>query len=204
MKIICIGRNYIDHAKELNSSIPEEPVFFLKPDSSLLIRNRPFYYPDFSQDVHYELELVLRISRVGKNIKEEYANSYFDAINIGIDFTARDIQRKCIKNGLPWEVAKAFDRSAVIGDEFIPRESFSNLDKINFHLDINGKTVQEGNSGNMIFNFAKLIVHISQFMTLKMGDLIYTGTPAGVGPVNIGDRLEGYLNGEKIIDFKVK
>lgn len=204
MKIICIGRNYIDHVKEMNSPMPEEPVFFLKPDSSLLIRNRPFYFPDFSKDVHYELELVIRISRVGKNIKEEYANTYFDAIGLGIDFTARDIQSKCIKDGLPWEVAKAFDRSAVIGEEFYPRESFSNLDNINFHLNINGETVQTGNTGQMIFNFAKLIVHVSQFMTLKMGDLIYTGTPAGVGPVKIGDRLEGYLEEEKLLDFKVK
>ncbi|MBU2649341.1 MAG: fumarylacetoacetate hydrolase family protein [Bacteroidetes bacterium] len=204
MKIICIGRNYLDHAKELNSAIPKEPVFFLKPDSALLIRNRPFYYPEFSHDVHYEVELVLKIKRVGKNILEENANTYIDSIGLGIDFTARDIQRQCIKEGLPWEVAKAFDRSAVISDDFIPRENFSNLGKIEFHLNLNGITVQKGNSRDMIFNFAKLIEHVSRFMTLKMGDLIYTGTPAGVGPVKIGDRLEGFIGAEKLLDFKVK
>jgi len=204
MKIICIGRNYLDHAKELNSAIPKEPVFFLKPDSALLIRNRPFYYPEFSHDVHYEIELVLKIKRVGKNILEENANTYIDSIGLGIDFTARDIQRQCIKDGLPWEVAKGFDRSAVISDDFIPRENFSNPGNIDFSLNLNGITVQKGNSRDMIFNFAKLIEHVSRFMTLKMGDLIYTGTPAGVGPVKIGDRLEGFLGSEKLLDFKVK
>ncbi len=204
MKIICIGRNYKDHIREFNNEIPEEPVFFLKPDSSLLIKNRPFYYPYFSEDVQYEAELVIRISRVGKNIKKEFAGSYFNAIGIGIDFTARDLQRKCIQKGLPWEIAKGFDRSAVISEEFRSKEKFPNVNNIEFRLELNGKTVQKGNTSNMVFSFDTLISYISKYMTLKTGDLIYTGTPSGVGPVKIGDRLKAYIGGDKYMDFRVK
>ncbi len=204
MKIICIGRNYADHAKELKNEIPEEPVFFLKPDSALLINNRPFYYPFISDDVQYETELVIRISRVGKNIQEEYAAGYFDAIGLGIDFTARDIQRKCIKKGLPWEMAKGFDRSAPISEEFFSKEEFKNIKNIDFSLKVNGEEVQRGNSKDLIFDFDQVISYVSKFMTLKMGDLIYTGTPAGVGKVKIGDRLEGFIGDEKMFDFKVR
>ncbi len=204
MKIICIGRNYADHAKELKNEIPEEPIFFLKPDSALLINNRPFYYPFISDDVQYETELVIRISRVGKNIQEEYASDYYDAIGLGIDFTARDIQKKCIKNGLPWEIAKGFDRSAPIGEEFLSKDEFKDVKNIDFSLKINGEVVQKGNSKDVIFSFDRVISYISKFMTLKMGDLIFTGTPAGVGQVKIGDRLEGYIGEEKMFDFKVR
>lgn len=204
MKIICIGRNYADHAKELNNKIPEEPIFFLKPESALLIRNRPFYYPYFSEEVHYETEIVIRISRVGKNVQEEYADSYYDAIGLGIDFTARDIQRKCVKNGLPWEISKGFDRSAPISEVFLSKDEFKDVNKIDFHLDINGTTVQKGNTRDLVFSYEKLISHVSRYMTLKMGDLIYTGTPSGVGPVQIGDRLEGYIGDDKMLDFKVQ
>jgi 2-keto-4-pentenoate hydratase/2-oxohepta-3-ene-1,7-dioic acid hydratase in catechol pathway len=198
MKIICIGRNYIEHAKELNNPLPENPVFFLKPDTALLIRNRPFYYPDFSSDIHYETELVLKIGKVGKSVPEKYALDFIDKIGLGFDLTARDLQQKCKEKGLPWEIAKGFDYSAPLSDEFIEKEGFTDLRNIPFRLDLNGHTVQSGNSGDMIFSFEKIISYVSRFMTLRTGDLIFTGTPAGVGPIKIGDKLEGYL-GEKLM-----
>lgn len=193
MKIICIGRNYIDHAKELNNPVPENPVFFLKPDTALVRRNRPFYYPDFSEDIHYECELVLKISKLGKNIHKKFAHTYYNEIGIGIDFTARDLQSKAKAKGLPWEIAKAFDASAPLSMEFIKKDEFHDLNNISFRLDKNGETVQEGNSGDMIFDFDEIISYLSIFFTLKTGDLIFTGTPAGVGPVKVGDELEGYV-----------
>lgn len=203
MKIICIGKNYALHVKEMNSDIPEEPVFFMKPDSSLLLNNKPFFYPEFSKNIHYEVELVLKINRVGKNIEEKYAHRYFDEIGLGVDITARDIQKRCIEKGLPWEVAKSFDSSAVLG-RFVPKNKLPSPDNINFSLNKSGKEVQNDNSGNMLFSFDEIIAYVSKFLTLKTGDLIYTGTPPGVGPVEIGDRLEGYLEKQKMFDFMIK
>jgi 2-keto-4-pentenoate hydratase/2-oxohepta-3-ene-1,7-dioic acid hydratase in catechol pathway len=204
MKIICIGRNYREHARELNSPLTDNPIFFLKPDTALVIRNRPFYYPDFSNFIHYEVELVMKICKVGKSIPEKYAGDYFDRIGLGFDFTARDIQQKCKENGLPWLISKGFDYSAPISAEFISKENIQNLRNISFHMELNGKRVQEGNSGEMIFSFEKIIAYISKFMTLRTGDLIFTGTPAGVGPVKIGDKLEGYMEGRKMITCLIK
>lgn len=204
MKIICIGRNYVEHARELSNPLPENPVFFLKPDSALVIRNRPFYYPDFSTDIHYETELVLKICKVGKSIPEKYAQDYYDQIGLGFDFTARDLQQKCKEKGLPWEIAKGFDYSAPISQEFIPKESVPDLKNISFHLELNGKRVQEGHSGEMIFSFEKIIAYVSKFMTLQTGDLIFTGTPSGVGPVKIGDKLEAFLEDRKMIICHIK
>ncbi len=203
MKIICIGRNYSDHAKEMNSPVPTEPVIFMKPDTALLKDNAPFYYPEFTQDLHHEVEIVLKISKVGKHIAEQFAHKYYSEIGLGIDFTARDLQAECKKQGLPWEKAKAFDNSAPIG-EFVSIDELKDKNKIDFHLDVNGKTVQQGNTSDLIFSYDQLIAYISKFVTLRMGDLIYTGTPAGVGPVKIGDRLEGYMEGKKMFDFVVK
>ena len=203
MKIICIGRNYAEHAKELNNPVPKEPVFFLKPDSALLRNNFPFFIPDFSQEIHYETELVLRICKLGKAILPKFAHTYYDAIGLGIDFTARDLQQKCKEKGLPWEIAKAFDGSAPIGN-FIDKSEFPDHSNIKFHLDINGETIQQGNSFDMIFSFDLLIAHVSRYITLKTGDYIFTGTPAGVGPVKINDRLEAFLEGKKLLDFRVK
>jgi acylpyruvate hydrolase len=203
MKIICIGRNYVAHAKELNNEVPTTPVFFMKPDSALVISNRPFFYPDFSSDVHHEIEVVIRIDRLGRSIEEKYADRYFTEIGLGVDFTARDLQAKQKEKGLPWEIAKGFDYSAPIS-EFFPVKNYKDLRDLSFKLDINGKTVQDGNTSLMIFSFEKIISYVSRFMTLKTGDLIFTGTPAGVGPVAINDRLEAYLEGEKIMDFPVK
>jgi len=203
MKIICIGRNYIDHAKELNNPVPSKPVFFLKPDSALVIRNRPFYYPEFSEDVHHELEVVIKINRLGKSIEEKFADRYFAEIGLGIDFTARDLQAEAKQKGLPWEIAKGFDYSAPIS-KFIPVSKFDDIHRLGFHLDINGERVQVGNTADMIFTFERIISYVSRFMTLKTGDLIYTGTPAGVGPVKQGDHLEGWLEDVKLLDFHVK
>jgi len=203
MKIICIGRNYVAHAKELNNEVPEIPVFFLKPDSALVLDNRPFFYPEFSKDVQYELEVVIRINRLGRSIEQQYANRYFNEIALGVDFTARDLQAEQKKKGLPWEIAKGFDYSAPVS-EFFPLKEFGDIHTLAFRLDLNGKTVQEGNTSLMIFSFEKIIAYVSRFMTLKTGDLIYTGTPAGVGPVAINDRLEAYLEGKKLMDFPVK
>ncbi|MGC9470723.1 MAG: fumarylacetoacetate hydrolase family protein [Bacteroidales bacterium] len=202
MKIICIGRNYADHARELNNPLPEKPIFFLKPDSAILIHNKPFYLPDFMGSIHFEAELVVRIKRLGKNIAPKFASRYYDAVTLGIDFTARDLQNECRKNGLPWEIAKAFDGSAAVGPfRSIPSRGLQNL---LFRLDINGRTVQEGNTAHMIFPVDELIAYVSKFMTLRTGDLLFTGTPAGVGPVEKNDRLEAYLEGEKLLDFFVR
>lgn len=203
MKIICIGRNYVAHAKELNNPLPEEPVFFMKPDTAIIIRNRPFFYPEFSKSIHYELELVLKISKNGRHIPEKFAGTYFNEIGLGIDFTARDIQQRQKEKGLPWEAAKAFDGSAPIS-KFVPVESLNDGKNIRFHLLKNGEKVQDGDSGLMIFSFEKIISYVSKFVTLKMGDLIFTGTPAGVGEVNIGDHLEGFLEGQQMLKCDVK
>ena len=203
MKIICIGRNYVAHAKELNNEVPTIPVFFMKPDSALVIANRPFFYPEFSNDVHHELEVVIRIDKLGRSIEEKYAHRYFSEIGLGVDFTARDLQAQQKAKGLPWEIAKGFDYSAPIS-EFFPVTKFKDIHNLSFRLDVNGKTVQDGSTSLMIFSFEKIISYVSQFMTLKTGDFIYTGTPAGVGPVAINDRLEAYLEGEKLMDFPVK
>ncbi|MDR2010615.1 MAG: fumarylacetoacetate hydrolase family protein [Bacteroidales bacterium] len=203
MKIICIGLNYKDHIKELNSAYPENPVFFLKPESSLLRNGKDFYLPGFSENIQYEIEVVLRINRLGKHIQAKFAHRYYDAIGLGIDFTARDLQKKCKENGLPWEISKAFDGSAVISD-FIPVEEFRNTENIEFSLYQNENIMQSGNTSDMIFNFSEIIEYISKFMTLKIGDLIYTGTPSGVGKVSIGDNLKAYLNGREMINMKIK
>ena len=203
MKILAIGRNYVNHAKELNNPVPKEPVVFSMPDSALLKNNNDFYYPDFSKDIHHELELVIKINRVGKNIPIEFAHRYYEEIGLGIDFTARDIQAECKKKGLPWEKAKAFDGAAPIS-KFIPKNKFKSVDNLNFNLDINGERVQAGNTSNMIFSVDFLISYLSQFFTLKIGDMIFTGTPEGVGPVKIGDHLVADLEGEKLLDFYVK
>ena len=204
MKIICIGKNYLEHIREMEGKIPEEPIFFLKPDTALLRNNDPFYIPEWTGNLHHEVELVLRICRLGKNIEMKFAHRYYDAISLGIDFTARDVQSELMRKGLPWEKAKAFDYSAAISSKFFPLSSFSELQEIRFRLDVNNQTVQQATSELMIFGFDEIISHISKFMTLKIGDLIYTGTPAGVGPVKIGDKLEGYLEDEKMFDFRIR
>lgn len=201
MKIICIGRNYAEHAKEMKSDIPTEPVFFMKPDTALL-KDNDFYLPDFTKDLHHEIELVIKISKAGKHIEEQFASKYYSEVGLGIDFTARDIQAKCKEKGLPWEKAKAFDNSAPIG-KFINKDQL-NLANIHFELKINGQSKQVGNSKDLIFSFDKVISYVSQFISLKVGDLIYTGTPEGVGPVKIGDKLEGFLNGESFLNLTVK
>ena len=203
MKIIAVGRNYAEHAKELNNPVPASPVIFLKPDTAVLKDNKPFYYPDFSNDIQYELEIVLKISKEGKHISEKFAGTYFDEIGLGIDFTARDIQQNHKEKGLPWELAKAFDNSAPIS-RFIPKINFQDLYNINFHLNMNEKTVQQGNTKDVIFSFERLIAYISQYITLKKGDLIFTGTPQGVGKVAIGDKLTGYIEHERLLDVEIK
>ncbi|GGG56913.1 2-hydroxyhepta-2,4-diene-1,7-dioate isomerase [Hymenobacter glacieicola] len=204
MKILCIGRNYAEHIAELQNEMPDAPVIFAKPDTALLQRNQPFFMPDFSQDIHHEIELVLRVCKNGKNIEEKFAPTYFDAIGLGIDFTARDLQSKLKSKGLPWELAKGFDGSAPISQEFKPVADFPDLKNIDFRLEVNGEVRQQGNSSLMLHDFNKIISYISQFITLKMGDLIFTGTPSGVGPVKIGDQLTGYLADEKLLDLAVK
>ena len=204
MKIICVGRNYVAHVNELNNELPKEPVLFMKPDSALLRNNDPFYIPEWTTDLHHEVELIVRINKLGKNIDKKFAHRYYKEIGLGIDFTARDVQNALKEKGLPWEKAKAFDHSAVICPEFVSIDSFSDRNAIRFRLDINGNAVQEGDSSLMIFPVDDIIAHVSKYFTLKIGDLIYTGTPAGVGPVKVGDRLEGYLEGIKKFDFWVK
>ncbi len=195
--------NYADHVKELNNEVPEKPVFFLKPDTALVHDNKPFFYPGFSSEVHHEVELVLKINRLGRNIDEKFAHRYYDKIGVGIDFTARDLQREYRKKGLPWEISKAFDNSAPLG-KFISINSLHEPDNISLRLDINGKTVQKGSSSDMIFSFDQIISYVSRFITLKIGDLIFTGTPAGVGPVKPGDRLQAWINEEMLMDFYVR
>lgn len=202
MKIICIGRNYADHAKEMNSPVPEAPMFFMKPDTAVLKDGNDFYHPDFSNDIHYECELVVRVNKVGKNIQEKFAHKYYSEVTLGIDFTARDLQSVCKEKSHPWEIAKAFDNSAALSNQFISVDQLSN--PITFEFQKNGETVQKGTTDDMIFTIDRLIAHISKFITLKVGDLIFTGTPAGVGPITIGDRLEGFLEGKKMFEFRVK
>jgi len=203
MKIICIGRNYVAHIREMNNDVSSEPVFFMKPDSALVTGNKPFYYPDFSSNVHHELEVVLRVDRPGRSIDEGSAGRHFKELALGVDFTARDLQNSAREKGLPWEIAKAFDYSAPVSS-FLPVSKFKDIHDLSFRLDLNGKTVQEGSTALMIYSFEKIIAHVSRFISLKTGDLIFTGTPAGVGPVKPGDRLEAYLEGEKLMDFPVK
>lgn len=203
MKIICVGRNYCEHAKEMNAPVPENPVVFLKPDTSLIRNNQPFFYPNFSKEIHYELEIVLKVNRLGRNIAERFAPRYFSEIALGVDFTARDIQQQCKEQGLPWEISKAFDGSAPIS-KFVSIDSLNDIGTIDFWLEKNGVEVLRGNSSQMIFNYSRIIAYVSQFFTLKIGDLIFTGTPAGVGPVAIGDRLKGYMNGNLMLDFFVR
>ncbi|MFP5470646.1 MAG: fumarylacetoacetate hydrolase family protein [Bacteroidia bacterium] len=202
MKIICIGRNYVNHAKELGNAIPTEPVFFMKPDTALL-KEGDFYHPDFSNDIHHEIEIVVRINKVGKNIEEQFAHKYYNEISLGIDFTARDLQEKCKEKGLPWEKAKAFDNSAPISNTWLNVGDLK-LETLNFKLLKNGTEVQTGNTSDMIFSVDKLIAYVSKFVTLKVGDLIFTGTPEGVGKVSVGDHLEGFVEEKKILDFRVK
>lgn len=203
MKIICIGRNYADHAKEMNSNIPEVPMFFMKSDISLLRPGTPFFYPSFSNDIHYECEVVVKIDRVGKNIAERFAHKYYSEIGLGIDFTARDLQAECKKKGHPWEIAKSFEGSAAICKHFIPVEGMD-VQNLQFSMTQNGETVQEGSTSDMIFTIHQLISYISKFMTLKKGDLIYTGTPAGVGPIAIGDELKGFMGEKEMFRVLVK
>jgi 2-keto-4-pentenoate hydratase/2-oxohepta-3-ene-1,7-dioic acid hydratase in catechol pathway len=203
MKIIAIGRNYADHIAELANERPAAPVVFLKPDTAILKNNAPFYHPDFSNDIHHELEIILRISREGKYIDKKFAPNYYDKIGLGIDFTARDLQNQLKAKGLPWEIAKGFNGSAPISD-FLPKENFANLKDLNFSLSVNGQIRQQGNSKFMIWDFDEIIAYVSQFFTLKVGDIIFTGTPAGVAAVKIGDRLEAFLEQEKMLDFEVK
>lgn len=203
MKIICVGWNYPDHNLEMKHETVSEPVIFMKPDSALLRENKPFFIPDFSKQVEYEVELVVRINRLGKNISEKFASRYYEEVALGVDFTARDLQQRQRALGAPWEIAKAFDNSAVISD-FIPLSTLANAEGISFSLSKNGVEVQRGNTRDMLFSVNQIIAYVSQFFTLKIGDLIYTGTPAGVGPVVIGDHLEGFIEGNKMLNFFVK
>lgn len=203
MKIFCIGRNYVEHAKELGNEIPEEPVIFMKPKSALIQTNTPFYYPEFSNELHYETEVVLRICKNGKYVQERQASKYYNAYGLGIDFTARDIQSELKKKGLPWEKAKAWDNSALISS-FIDFTADSYKKNILFSMYHNGKKVQDGNTKHMIFSFNQIIAHISNYFSLNIGDLIYTGTPAGVGECVVGDRLEGFIESQKMFDIEVK
>jgi len=203
MKIIGIGRNYGEHARELNNSVPVEPIVFMKPDTALVKGNKPFFYPDFSKDIHHELEIVIKICRVGKNIPEPFANRYFEEFTVGIDFTARDIQMISKEKGLPWETSKSFDNSAPVGT-FVSKKDFPDVHLLNFGLMLNDKKVQTGNTSQMIFTFEYLIAYVSRFFTLQMGDLIFTGTPAGVGPVKPGDHLAADIEGNVLLDFEIK
>ncbi len=203
MKIICIGRNYVEHIKELNNEKPDEPVIFTKPDTAILRKNTPFFYPEFSTDIHYEVELVIKINKIGKNIDERFAGRYYDDIGLGIDFTARDLQSKAKDKGLPWALAKGFDGSAPVSD-FIPVSEINDLKNIDFSLKVDGELRQQGNSGLMLFTFEQIISYISCFITLKQGDLIFTGTPKGVGHIKIGNKLEGYIGEEKMLNVAIK
>ncbi|MGF1534545.1 MAG: fumarylacetoacetate hydrolase family protein [Bernardetiaceae bacterium] len=203
MKIICVGRNYADHIAELANERPDEPVIFTKPDTALLRNNEDFYYPAYTQDIHHEIELVVRICKEGKYIDAEFADRYYDQLALGIDFTARDLQNKAKAKGLPWAIAKGFNGSAPLSD-FVSVTQFKDIQQLSFRLDVNGITKQTGHTRDMLWRVSELVAYISQFFTLKVGDLIFTGTPQGVGPVQIEDRLEGYLEGQKMLDFVVK
>ena len=204
MKIIAVGMNYAEHNKELHHSLElSEPTIFMKSDSSLLKDGKPFFIPDFSSEIHYETEIVVKIDRLGKNIAERFAHRYYNEVTVGIDFTARDLQRELRAKGLPWEISKAFDNSAVIGD-FVSVNKFKDIQNLKFHLDIDGNTVQQGNTADMLFKVDEIIAYVSRFFTLKIGDLLFTGTPVGVGPVSVGQHLQGYLEEEKLLDFYVR
>ena len=203
MKIICIGRNYTDHIEELENERPEDPVVFLKPDTSLVLKNQPFFIPPFSDDVHYEVEILVRINRIGKHIQQKFAHKYYDEIGLGIDFTARDLQAKLKAKGLPWEKAKAFDGAAVVGD-WVNKSELPHIDELQFEMTKNGTVVQQSSSTLMLWKVDELIAYVSQFFTLKIGDIIFTGTPAGVGPVAENDVLEGSLEGRQLFSIKVK
>ncbi len=203
MKLICIGRNYAKHIEELENERPDEPVVFLKPDTSILLKKQPFFIPDFSDDVHHEVEVLVKINRIGKHIDQKFAHKYYDEIGLGIDFTARDVQANCKEKGLPWEKAKAFDGAAVIG-KWLNKETFHSVDHINFRLEKNGDVVQEGNTQMMLWKIDELIEYVSKYFTLKIGDVIFTGTPAGVGKVVANDVLTGYLEEQQLFAIKVK
>lgn len=203
MKIICIGLNYIDHIREMNNPMPTVPVFFMKPDTSIIRNNNPFFYPEFTNDLQYELEVVLKISKLGRNVSEKFAHRYYNEIGLGVDFTARDLQKICKEKGMPWEMAKAFDGSAPISS-FVPKDKFEKMDNIQFRLEKNGEVKQNGNTKDMIFKFDQIISYVSKFITLRTGDMIFTGTPVGVGPVKIGDRLKAYFGDELMLDFMIK
>ena len=203
MKIVCIGRNYLAHIAELDRELPAEPLFFMKPETALLVPGEPFVYPDFSREIHYETELVIRICQSGRCIEESLARRYYDAVTVGIDFTARDLQRRCIAKGQPWEMAKAFDQSAPVGT-FRPMDTLPRPDDIAFGMKRNGQWAQQGRSRDMIFDFDRLVAHVSRFVTLETGDLLFTGTPQGVGEVHPGDELELFLEGEPMLRFQVK
>ena len=203
MKIICVGRNYAEHIKELNNEQPDDPVIFLKPETAIPLKNEPFFYPDFSSDVHHEVEILVKINRVGKNIEERFAHKYYDEIGVGIDFTARDIQSKLKAKGLPWELAKGFNGSAPISN-FVPKADFADLQNLNFKLAVNGETRQQGNTSLMLFKIDYLISFVSKYFLLQQGDILFTGTPKGVGPVQVGDRLTAYVEDQKMLEFDVK
>jgi 2-keto-4-pentenoate hydratase/2-oxohepta-3-ene-1,7-dioic acid hydratase in catechol pathway len=204
MKIICIGRNYTDHISELQNEKPEDPVIFLKPDTSILLKKQPFFIPDFSEEVHYEVEVLVKIKKVGKHIQEKFAHKYYDEIGLGIDFTARDLQQKLKEKGLPWEKAKAFDGAAVIGEKWLTKDSVADINMLNFSLEKNGETVQKSNTELMLWKIDELIAYVSQFFTLKIGDIIFTGTPAGVGKVSAEDRLTGFIEDKQIFSIQTK
>ncbi len=203
MKIICIGRNYCEHANEMGADVPEVPVFFMKPDTCLLRNNQPFFYPEFTNKLHYELEVVIKINRLGRNINPKFAHRYYSELALGIDFTARDLQEECKRKGLPWEISKAFDGSAPISP-FVSLLEIPDLSNLDFRLEKNGEVVQRGNTAHMIFSFDQIISYVSKFVKLHIGDLIYTGTPSGVGPVNIGDRLTAYMGEREMLDFFIR
>lgn len=203
MRIFCIGRNYAEHIAELNNERPDDPVIFSKPDTALLKDNEPFYYPDFSQDIHNEVEIIVKISKMGKNIEATFAHKYYDEIGVGIDLTARDIQGKLKTKGLPWEIAKGFNGSAPISG-FVPKSDYPDLKNLNFKLEINGEVRQQGNTSMMLWNIDEIIAYISKFFTLKQGDILFTGTPKGVGPIQIGDTLTAYIEDKKMLEFEVK
>jgi len=203
MKIFGIGRNYAEHIKELKNETPDDPVIFFKPDTALLRNNDPFYYPEFSKDIHYEVEIVLKICKNGKNIDPKFARTYFDQIGVGVDFTARDLQQKAKEKGLPWAIAKGFNHSAPIS-EFISINEFKDIDNLEFGLEIDGEMRQKGNTNLMLFGYDQIIAYISKFFMLKIGDLIFTGTPKGVGPVKIGNRLKAFIEDKTLMDFEIK
>jgi 2-keto-4-pentenoate hydratase/2-oxohepta-3-ene-1,7-dioic acid hydratase in catechol pathway len=203
MKIICVGRNYVEHIEELKNERPDEPVIFTKPETALLLNNSPFYYPDFSNDIHFEVEILIQISRNGKYIEPKFAHKYFDKIGVGIDFTARDLQSKAKAKGLPWAISKGFNGSAPIS-KFVSKSDFKDINDLNFSLTLDGKNQQSGNTSHMIFSFGEILSYISKFILLKQGDIIFTGTPKGVGPISIGNKLEAYIEDKKMLEVEIR